>query len=201
MAIGTTLAFLSFFTFPAFADEVVFKPEGCEFAITFPEEPYTIRKCQPDNPEECSDFTSFTHVFGVDATVNIKVTCYPAESGMRERYSGDVMKVTLAGMVKDQNPETLQTDFQEFPFAKQAVALGTATEGNSDKIFAAQLWIGDKSVYTLQGEMIGAQLDEADEMFIGIMGSITHESNMKKKTEAPENKDEQADSPAEKDEE
>jgi hypothetical protein len=162
--------------FAAFADETLYAPEGCEFGIIFPDEPYIKQRCEPENPSRCNHITTFTHVFGVDATVNFNVTCYPAHEGMMERYTGEVMETTLAAMVNDQYLETIQTDFRTLPYGKQAVALGTGRKGNSDKIFAAQLWIGKKSVYTVEGELIGDQLDIADEMFAHILASIHHET-------------------------
>lgn len=181
------LTALIIFSFPAYAEEeeksVIYQPEGCEFAITFPDEPYSSQRCNPGNPTQCSDFTSFTKVFGIEATVNFTVSCYPANENMYEQYSEEVMQATLKAMLSDQNLDIVETDSQTLPYAKQAVALGTGRIGNSDRLFSAQLWIGKKSVYTIEAELVGKQLDIADEMFMDIIGSFQHESEMDKKDE------------------
>lgn len=196
------MRFLALFTaliiiaFPAYAEEeakdVIYQPEGCEFAITFPDEPYSSQRCHPDDPLQCSDVTSFTKVFGIEATVNFTVSCYPADEKMYAQYSEEVIQATLKAMLSDQNLDTVETDSQTFPYAKQAVALGTGSIGNSDRLFTAQLWIGKKSVYTIEAELIGKQLDMADDMFMEIIGSFRHESEMEEEEEEkdPENEEE-----------
>jgi hypothetical protein len=201
------MKFFSFFLifllmgYAAIAEETLHAPPGCEFGIIFPDEPYTRQRCKPENPEDCDSITSFTKVFGIDATVNFNVSCASADEGMMEQFSGEVMKTTLAAMVNDQYLETIQTDFRTLPYAKQAIALGTGTKGNSDKIFAAQLWIGKKSVYTVEGELIGHQLDIADEMFANILTSIHHESEKPSDNQEEEKSSEQAENGAEKEKE
>lgn len=159
-------------------EKYIFQPEGCEFAITFPDEPYSRRQCNPDNPAQCTDITSYTKVFGIEATLNFDVTCYPVEEGMYDQFSEEVMRATLEAMLADRNLDEVETDAQTLPYAKQAVALGTGTSGQSDLIFTGQLWIGKKSIYTIEAELIGRQLDAADELFMDIIASIRHESQL-----------------------
>lgn len=165
-------------------EKFVFRPEGCEFAITFPDEPYSRRQCNPGNPEQCTDITSYTKVFGIEATLNFDVTCYPAQDAMYDQFSEDVMRATLEAMLSERDLDEVETDARTFPYAKQAVALGTGLSGKSDMIFTGQLWIGKKSIYTVEAELVGRQLDTADEMFMEILGSIRHESGLSAETEA-----------------
>jgi hypothetical protein len=163
-------------TAPVSAADYSYAPENCEFRMTFPGEPYKTRRCQADAPDVCRDMTSYTKVFGIDATVNVNVTCNKAEDKMYERYSGDVMQATLAAIMGENHLEDYQTGYQEFDVAKQAVLMGMGKTGSSDKIFIAQLWIGHKSVLSVEAELVGGPLEEADKMFSDILHSIRHES-------------------------
>ncbi len=176
------MRWLSFFVLiliiaaPARADDHIFKPEGCEFSITFPGEPYETMRCDPDNPQKCIKKTSFTKVFGLDASVNFYVTCNPAEKDMYEHYSGDVMKATLAAMARGNGVEDFEAGFQQTDVAKEAVVLGTGKTGKSEKLYVSQLWIGHKSAFTVEAELIGEALQESDTQFANILRSVTHES-------------------------
>lgn len=160
---------------PASAGEFAYAPEGCEFRLEFPGEPYNSRRCATDESSICREMTSYTKVFRLDATLNINVTCNPAEEKMYERYDGDVMQATLSAMLGKNQLDDYQTGYQEFDVAKEAVLLGTGPSGNNDRVLVAQLWIGHKSVFSVEAEIIG-ESPEADEMFSAILGSIRHES-------------------------
>lgn len=172
---GVTVALLLLCALPARAGEFSYAPEGCEFRMEFPGEPYNSRRCAADDKSICREMTSYTKVFGLDATLNINVTCNPAEEGMYERYNGDVMQATLSAMLGQNQLEDYQTGYREFDAAKEAVLLGTGTTGNNNRILVAQLWIGHKSVFSVEAEIIG-ESPEADKMFGAIVDSIRHES-------------------------
>lgn len=152
--------------------EHVLRLEGCEFEITLPGEPYNSRRCDPENPEKCSRITNYTKTFGLDATVNFNITCNPAEEGMFGKYSGEVMKTTLAAMVGKDKLEEFKTDMFEGKDFKQAILIGNGKVNNQDRMYSAQLWIGQTSVFTAEGEIIGYAGDEADRMFADIVGSV-----------------------------
>lgn len=174
---GMTLLLISAFHASAAAENYAYAPDGCEFRMEFPGEPYNARKCSPDNPDICRDLTSFTKVFGMDATVNVNVSCNPAPPQMFEQYNADVMQATLSAMLGQSQLAEYQTAYQEFKdVAKEAVLLGMGTTGNSDRVYVAQLWIGHKSVFNVEAEVIGKQTPEADKMFAAILQSIRHES-------------------------
>jgi len=171
-------ALVLFCTLPAFAaDEHAYAPEDCEFRMEFPGAPFQARRCDPNNPTMCREMTSFTKVFGLDASLSINITCNKAETNMYERYNGDVMQTTLSAMLGRNHLDDYQTGYQEFDEAKQAVLLGTGQAGNSEKIFVAQLWIGHKSVLTVEAELIGSETTkESDTMFSDMLHSIRHEA-------------------------
>ena len=170
------MTMLLFSALPATAADYAYAPEGCEFRMELPGEPSLSRKCSPDNPEICRDMTGYTKVFGMDATVNINITCNPAPPNMYEQYNGDVMQATMEAMMGKDQLADYQTGYQEFDVAKEAVLLGMGKTGNNDRVFVAQLWIGQKSVFTVEAELIGQKTDEADKMFADILHSIRHES-------------------------
>lgn len=166
------LAIVTITATPSRADEYIYSPEICEFQVALPGEPQNAKRCKPDNPEDCSNITSFTHVFGLDATVDIRLTCNKAETDMYERYSGDVMRATLEGMVGKNKLGDYESHYNETDEAKQAVLIGSGDVGNNNKIYMAQLWIGKESVFTIEGELIGGPHEEADDMFADILRSV-----------------------------
>ena len=186
---------LMLLSLPAQAEPFTYAPEDCEFALDLPEAPYKSRRCSTDDPEQCSELTSFTKVFGTDATVAITLSCNKAAEDMFTRYSGDVMKATLIAMLGQQGIENYETGFSEFKEAKQAILIGTGTEGRSEKIYTAQLWIGHKSLLTVEASLIGGPLPEADGLYAAILKSIRH-VDWPANTPAPQQKS--AEKPAEK---
>ena len=184
---GVTALVLLYTCLPAAAEEYAYAPEGCEFRMELPGEPSLSRKCSPDNPEICRDMTGYTKVFGMDATINVSVTCNPAPPQMYDQYNGDVMQATMEAMMGKDQMADYETGYQEFDVAKEAVLLGIGKTGNSDRVFVAQLWIGRKSVFTVEAELIGQKTEESDKMFADILHSIRHES-WPKGGEAPKEK-------------
>ena len=151
-----------------------YAPANCDFRIDFPSAPLKGKRCDPDDASRCNDVTTYTHVFALDATVDFTVTCNPAEPNMYEHYGGDVMRATLGGMVGKGKLDDFQTSYKQYDDAKQATLIGTGKQGVSDKIYIAQLWIGRKSVFTVEAQMLGADNDAANDMFAGILKSVRY---------------------------
>lgn len=150
-----------------------YAPEGCEFAMTFPTEPYNGRSCNPDDPSDCRPQTTYTKVFDGGVTVTFNVTCNPVPADTFDRYSGDVMEVTLAAMASKNRLDKYETGFQQFgDDAKQAVILGTGKTGDKDKLFVSQIWIGHKSLFTAEAEIVGPATDEEETFFAKILATI-----------------------------
>ncbi len=150
----------------------VFSPEGCDFTVTFPEEPYTTKRCDPIEPtKNCSNVTTFTKVYGLDATLLFNVTCNKAADGMFGRYDDNVMRTTLLSMAKPSNLDKSETGFTQNSQAKMAVLLGSgkSDNGKDDMLYTAQLWIGHHSVFTLEGQLRGQYVAEADQLFAEIL--------------------------------
>ncbi len=163
---------LMLLTHAARAEPYVYAPEHCEFTITFPSEPFLGRKCNPDNPKQCHEIVSFTKVFDVTASLNLSVVCNPAEDKMYERYSGDVMKTTLIAMAGRGKLDEFETGFNDMQATKMAYILGYGEKGGQDLIYNGQLWIGQKSVFSLEADIVGDYVDGADAMFAEILQSV-----------------------------
>jgi hypothetical protein len=148
--------------------------ENCDFSITLPGEPGTAHRCDPENPAKCSKILTYTKVYGLDATAMFNISCNPAEDGMYERYSTDVMKSTLQAMVGKGTLTQSETDAVENDNFKHAIVVGTGKEGEQDRLYSAQLWIGHSSVFTVEGEIVGFAGDEADKMFADVMSSVKY---------------------------
>ena len=182
------LVFAFLLSLPASAADFVYAPQNCEFKVTYPEHPSIAEACNPEDPKDCYEVSNFIQVLAADSSVRINSTCNNAEPGMLERYSGDVMQYTLGTMAKQQVDE-YETGFNDHGIAKQAVVLGNKKQPDgSEGVYMAQLWIGKKSVFTIEGQITGTASAEADAIFSAIFKSIRHES-WETKPEAVENKD------------
>jgi len=168
---GAIVALLCFSP-SAHAEDYTYAPEGCDFRMTFPEEPLSETRCNAEKPEQCYKTAIFNRVFALDSSVRVTVTCNKAEENMLERYSGEVMQFTLEAMAKEAVSD-YQTSFADHGEAKEAIILGSRQlpDGGA-KIYMAQLWIGKTSVLTVEGEVSGVATEESDTLFMGIMKSV-----------------------------
>ena len=191
-------ALLLFITSPALAEEFEYEPEGCEFSVTFPSEPYTSRRCEDNTQDRCYDLVSFTHVIDMAATVSFRVICNPVADSVYEQYTPDVMKATLSAMAKRASLDTFDASFRETPDYKQAAIVGEGIAGQTASIYISQLWIGRESALSVEAEMIGDQHPEADELYTSILRTIgfdretdddedDDEAKEEEENEAPEN--------------
>ena len=163
---------------PALAAPFTYSPEGCEFTITFPSEPFMGRKCNPENPDQCHEVVSFTKVFDVTASLNLSVVCNPSTPDMYERYSGDVMKTTLIAMAGRGKLEQYETGYNEYADARMAFVLGYGKKNGQDLIYNGQLWIGKKSIFSLEADIVGDYVDGADALFAEILQSVRFKGPM-----------------------
>jgi hypothetical protein len=149
-----------------------FAPDFCDFEITLPEEPAVMQKCLGDSG--CFDVHSYTMVYDLQTTVDVSVTCNPSTPASFDKYNEAVMRAALAGMVENRNLETHEVRFMEDhkTKTKSAALSGAGTTGRQEKIYTAQLWIGQNSVFTIQAELVGGAHDIADKSFSDILSSI-----------------------------
>lgn len=148
-----------------------FAPDFCDFEITFPEKPLLAQKCIPGS--QCFNVNSYTMVYDLRTTVDFSVTCTPSTPTAYKQYTDGVMKAALAGMIDDRN--LTSHDIKITPDkdnVKSAAITGVGKTGTQDKIYSAQLWIGQNSVFSVQAELIGSEHELADKSFRDILQSI-----------------------------
>jgi hypothetical protein len=148
-----------------------FAPDFCDFEITFPEAPMKTQKC-PMEENRCYDLYSYTMVYDLQTTVDVSVSCNPSTPAMFSRYNEAVIKAALAGMVDERRLDDYGTEYKETDGVRQGSLTGTGKTGTQDKIYTAQLWIGQNSVFTMQAELIGGAHQKADKQFSDILRSI-----------------------------
>lgn len=149
-----------------------YAPEHCEFGIEFPEEAYIQERCEGDNDDRCYDVASFTRVHDMISTVNFRVICNPVGKEVYDTYSAEIMEATLRAMTKNTLVKTHNSDYREGEGYKQASLVGEGKAGKTDMIYIAQMWIGQKSAFTLEAELIGSAHEAADKLFSDILRSV-----------------------------
>jgi hypothetical protein len=158
---------------------------GCDFTITFPGEPTTARRCNAEDPLNCSRIISYTKVIGLEATINYNVSCNVIEEETFDRYTGEVLKATLDSMIGPGKTEEFQSDYADLGDYKQAIVIGNNKINETDSIYTAQIWVGKKSLFTVEGELIGFAGEEVDKQFADILASAGPIALLNKKKEAP----------------
>lgn len=167
-----------------------YSPDHCEFAITFPEDPYTSRRCEDAERTKCYDVVSFTQVHELSSTINFRVICNPVDEDLYEDYSAKVMETTLRAMTKQSVVSEYNSSFREEEGYKQAGLVGEGRVGRQDTIYIAQLWIGKQSAFSVEAELIGTASEAIDKLFADILKTAKY-TGVKdlpepKKTKAPE---------------
>lgn len=184
------------FSPPALAEEYTYSPEGCEFVITFPEEPRATQRCHDIIQDRCTLMASYTQVFEMDATLNFYVNCEPTERNMREDYTPDALRTMLLARPGVDNLEVYDVTYSETDNATTAALLGAGPSpgGQDPMVYVIQLWVGESSIFTLEAELIGKGHDEADTQFADILRSLHHKDWQPETAEEPEEPAEPAES-------
>lgn len=154
---------------PARADHM---PEFCEFTISFPEAPYLSHHCEDAAGTKCYTAASFTRVYALESALNVKVSCNPVAPEMAARYTEEVMKKTLESMAKDRPVGKYTMNASTKDWGKAATLFGQGTKGVTPTLYVAQIWIGKASIFTVEGELSGAEQPDSDKLFSDILKSI-----------------------------
>ena len=163
-----------------------YAPDFCDFEISFPEAPFSSKKCVAQ--DDCYDVQSYTMVYDLSTTVDVTVTCNPSTPANYQRYNEQVMKAAMAGMVSERNLTEHQAEFKELEKVKSASITGMGKTGAADKIYVGQLWVGPNSIFTVQAELIGGEHEVADKSYRDILASIkTKEGKQLPKKAKPKN--------------
>jgi len=151
---------------------LTYSPDFCEFSVTFPEAPYSSRRCEDDTKERCYDLVSYTQVHEMSSTVNFRIICNPIDASVYEEYSAEVMQTTLRAMTRKTVVEEFNSGFREEDGYKQAGLAGGGTVGRTPMIYIAQLWIGKQSAFSVEAELIGEAHEAADTLFSDILKTV-----------------------------
>lgn len=158
----------------------LFAPDHCDFEMTFPEEPFSRKRC-PQTSDKCYNMTSYTMVYDMATTVDINVTCIPSNESNYDRYNERVIRSALNGMVERAEIEEFEINTEEENGVRKGSLLGTGIYGRQNKIYNAQLWVGPHSILTVEGKLIGNAHNEADDVFGNILASISKKQKRKEK--------------------
>ena len=180
------------------APSSTYSPEFCEFSVTFPSEPYKARRCEGEGTDRCYDLISYTQVYEMASTVNFRVICNPVGQEIQDAYTPEVMQATLKAMTKQSVVKEFNTTFREEENYKQAGLVGEGLSGRTPTIYIAQLWIGDSSALSVEAELIGEPMEQADELFSNVLRSVGHKDDLAKLK--PKDADQDADGGEEPDE-
>lgn len=160
-----------------------YSPDFCEFTATFPEEPYKTHKCESDDKSTCYDLISFTKVFDLSATLSVEIICNPSTTAMYQEFTPEVMETTVRAMTKDSVLEAYEVKSRQDDQYRQAGLLGRGKKGLDETIYIAQLWIAQGSIMSVEAEISGEQIPEADKMFADILSSIGYTEDINKNKE------------------
>ncbi|MBL8638011.1 MAG: hypothetical protein JNN09_05900 [Alphaproteobacteria bacterium] len=182
---GATLFFL-LFSANAHAESHTYAPENCDFTITFPEKPYVEKKCSGE--KDCAEVVTFTKVLDIGSSVNFRVTCISLAEKELAKYTPEVMKTTLGEMLKQTNLEAYNIDAEEKDGYKRAGSVSLGKRNDQDILHTGQLWVGKKSLFTMEGEMLGASSDKLNQLFADILKTVQVKSGGAVKKESKDSK-------------
>lgn len=154
------------------AEDYTYGPDHCEFAVTFPAEPDSIERCEADDTSRCYQLIRYTQSFGVEAVIKFRVICNPVDADIRRKYDEDVSLAVVRAMARNSEARNFETSFRETNIFRLASLIGEASGGKDGGLYIAQLWTGERSVMSLEAELIGAQMREADLVFSDILRSV-----------------------------
>ncbi len=178
---GVTIFFL-LFSANARAESYTYAPENCDFTITFPEKPYVEKKCSGE--KDCAEVVTFTKVLDIGSSVNFRVTCISLAEKELAKYTPEVMKATLSEMLKQTNLEPYNIDAEEKDGYKRAGSVSIGARNDQEILHAGQLWVGKKSLFTMEGEMLGASSDKLNQLFADILKTVQAKSRAAVKKES-----------------
>ena len=153
---------------PVWAAPYTYGPENCEFQVTFPEKPFIERKCG-SNVNNCAEVASYTKAVGAESSTNFRVTCNPIAETEAEKYTTDIIEETLNQLVKSNNLVPYNSQSSEQSGYKRASSISLSQRDGKPLIYNGQIWIGKKSMFTVEAEMIGPTNDDVEKTFANIM--------------------------------
>ncbi|HPF79282.1 MAG TPA: hypothetical protein PLF01_08350, partial [Alphaproteobacteria bacterium] len=111
-------------------------------------------------------------VYDLTTTVEVSVTCVPSSPANYDRYNENVIRAALKGMVERAELKEYNINTKEDGDIRQGFLIGTGNYGRQTRIYNAQLWIGQNSVFTVEAKLTGRSHQEADTAFGDILNTI-----------------------------
>lgn len=179
-----TLSLIVFLSFASIAHAADYKyaPQGCDFEVMLPSTPTTMRRCHPALPDKCDLKTAFTHVYNMQATLNVYISCDPVSQEDFDTISEDAIRTSLIALSGGQL-ETYQTNTERQDDMYMGMILGAgSTASNVGTLYTSQIWITPNSKLIVEGEIIGGEHKEADETLINVLHSVTRISGKSSET-------------------
>ncbi len=169
------------------AEPYTYAPDNCDMQITFPEKPFIEKKCLTSGEKkDCTDIVTYKKIIPPDASVNFRVTCVGYDKKELDTYTNEVVEKTLNKLMKDQGMEAYDVSSDDADGIRRATSMSVGTKDDVPYIYSGQIWIGEKSMFTLEAQMKGAKNDEIDKTF----ASILRDTYPKKlKVEKPDQKE------------
>lgn len=150
----------------------------CAFTATFPEQPYTTKRCtQPKAQDlsggrECYDVATYTQVYDMTTTVSISMSCNQSSKHAYEQYDEGVMRAVLEGMAGRNALNDTSIGYKDLGDVHMAALSGTGQTGRQHQIYIAQLWVSEGSILSVEAQLIGEGRPDADKTFTEILRSI-----------------------------
>ena len=144
----------------------------CEFSISFPEKPYVTHRCKGRSGSECYDILTYTRVFDLANAVTVRATCNPVDAAAAGQFSESAMRATLESMVSRKSIGQYDLKFSERDGARSGTLFGEGVKGVTPTLYVAQLWLGQASLLTVEGELTGEANADSDSLFTNILKSI-----------------------------
>lgn len=172
------------------SNDVLYQPEFCEFAITFPGKTYDTQRCNPDNVNQCVQQKSYTQVFDNGSTVNFRASCSKSSKAAYQGYTEKTTKMILKAMTKRSVVQHYNMSYREDVAYKQAGLVGEGQSGKLGLLYLAQIWVGNASIMNVEAELIGEENQDADMMFRDVLRSVAYAPAQKDSSEESEEREE-----------
>ncbi len=178
-------------SWPALAEPFTYAPEGCEFRIAFPEKPYITQKCTSGADKKCEEIVSYTRVINIDTSVNFRVICSPATATQIDGYTEEDMRGTVEQMASEAGLEPNEAEVIKEDDFTSATVVTIGNRGEREVFYTSQIWVGKKSIMSLEGDMSGPESADADKIFTEVLKNTGPVAlPMSKPPAAPEKKEE-----------
>ena len=141
-----------------------YSPEFCDFEVTFPEEPYTSQRCTRNKKgsNNCYNRTTYSMVYNLRTTLNIKVSCVPSTANKFDRFKGHVIRSALKGMARRANIQDSTINISETEETRKGVLNGSGP-------ISGQLWVGQNSILTVEATITGRPNREAKTVYNDVL--------------------------------